>query len=214
VLPALMVAVLACVGGCSSQMALADPPPPDTHTPAATPALSVDALRPLVGPQTRMIVGATASVVLDTPDGALRFFVADPATTAATAAEVGIPVCSIELDTVQTPPMPDDVVSMSVMSAVQACANDQLAAMLAKLRQLQTPTTVVIVAANAAATVHSTNNGINYFYDGDILRMLHAARQLNVVACVVAPSDLALPTLPAGQTPGLSIDQALASCGR
>jgi hypothetical protein len=42
--------------------------------------------------------------------------------------------------------------------------------------------------------------------------MLHAARQLNVTACIVAPNALALPTFPSGQTPGLSIDEALASC--
>jgi hypothetical protein len=161
-----------------------------------------------------MIIGATASAVLDTPDASVRFFVGDPGTMASTSAQAGIPVCSIELDTVQTPPMPDDVVTTSLMSAVQACANDRLDDMLAELRQLQTPSTVLIVAANVAATVHSTNNGINYFYDTDILRMLHAARQLNVTTCVVAPNALSLPTFPQGQTAGLSIDDALASCSR
>ncbi len=212
-----LMVVLACVGACSSQMEPADPvpPPPAPTTPTTTttlPTVSVAALAPLVGPSTRMIIGATASAVLDMPGDAVQLFVGDPGTMASTAAEVGMPVCSIEPDTLQTPPMPSDVVSWSLLSAQQTCASDQLDDMLAKLRLLQTPSTVVIVAANTAATVHSTNNGINFFYDLDILRMLHAARQLNVTACVVAPNDLALPTPPSGQTPGLSIDEALASC--
>lgn len=220
-LPGLMV-VLACVGGCSSQLEPADPVPPGMPTTdlpttdmlTTPPPVSAAALTSLVGPQTRMIIGATASAVLDTPDAVVRFFAGDPATMASTAAEVGLPVCSIELDTLQTPPMPSDVVTMSLISAVQACASDQLDDMLAELRQLRTPSTVVIVAANVAATVHSTNNGINYFRNADILRMLHAARQLNVIACLVAPNVLALPTFPSGQTPGLSIDEALATCNR
>ena len=66
---------------------------------------------------------------------------------------------------------------------------------------------------NTAITVHSTNNGINFFYDADIVRLLHAARMTYVPVCDVAPDTLALPT-PEGQTAGLSVQDALARCGR
>jgi len=70
--------------------------------------------------------------------------------------------------------------------------------MLARLAGLKTASTVVIIAANTAVTVRSSNNGVNFFYDADI----------------VIPDSLALPTPPSGQTPGLSTDEALARCGR
>jgi len=71
-----------------------------------------------------------------------------------------------------------------------------------------------VVAENAAATAHSTNGGINYFYDEDIAGLVWAARQGYVAVCNVRPEPLALPTPPSGQTPGLSVDDALARCGR
>jgi hypothetical protein len=85
--------------------------------------------------------------------------------------------------------------------------------MLSRLGALKTAETVVVIGANTAITARTTSRGINFFYDADMLRLLHAARKMYVPACVIAPDSLALPTYPQGQTPGLSVDDALVRCG-
>ncbi len=205
------VAVLLSAGACSTEMAN-EPGSPET-TATSSSDIPTD-LASLAGPMTLMIVATNAGVLVGTPAGDSQFYDnGDPGKLAMAAATAGIPVCSIELGMLVTPPAPAGAVAQSVAAAMDQCSHQNLTSDLAELRQLQTPSTVVIVGANAAETVGSTNNGVNYFYGADVLGMLHAARTLDVTACVVAPQNISLPMYPLGATPGVSIPQALASCG-
>jgi hypothetical protein len=170
-------------------------------------------LRTLAGPMSLMIVASNAGVLVGTSMGDAHFYNDDPGKLAMAAATARIPVCSIELGMLVTPPAASDAVAQSVAAAMTECSHQNLTSDLAELRMLQSPSTVVVVGANAAETVGSSNNGVNYFYGADILGMLHAARALDVTACVVAPQNIALPMYPMGATSGVSIPQALASCG-
>jgi len=173
----------------------------------------VAALRDLGGPDTRMIVGTNAGWVPRAPSGEIRTFREDPETLVEAAAVVGMPVCSVEFNGLAIDSINGDATSLTYPQAAEACGSENLGDMLDRLNGLKTPSTVVVVAGNTAVTDRSTNGGINYFYDADITRLTHAARKLYVPVCVISPESLALPTYPQGQTPGLSVDEALAACG-
>jgi hypothetical protein len=176
----------------------------------------VATLRANAGPDKLLMVGTNAGVVTSTQAanaGALLLF-EDPETLVEAAAMAGMSVCSVEYQGLTLDPTLADATTLSESQAVDGCLKEDLGCMLTRLGGLKTPETVVVIAANAAITVHSTNGGINYFYDADMLPLLHAARKLYVPACLIAPQALALPTYPQGQTPGLSVDEALATCGR
>ena len=130
------------------------------------------------------------------------------------AAVVGLPVCSVEPRALAFNAVTSDTTGLSTPDATAFCASDNLDEMTGRLNELKTPEMVVVIAANTAITVHSTNGGINAYYDDDIGRTLRAARRLYIPACIVAPDALALPTPSSGQTPGLSTAEALARCGR
>ncbi|HEY7371971.1 MAG TPA: hypothetical protein VIF57_07305 [Polyangia bacterium] len=168
------------------------------------------------GPDKLLMVGTNSGVVTSTQaaDGPLLQLYEDPETLVEAAAMAGMPVCSVEYQGLTLDPALADATTLTASQAVDGCLKEDLGDMLSRLGGLKTPETVVVIAANAAITVHSTNGGINYFYDADMLRLLHAARKLYVPACLIAPQALALPTYPQGQTPGLSVDEALATCGR
>ena len=208
-----MLAVITALGACSSEM---DPNGlRATSTPPTTPpptGYALSDLGSLVGSQSLMIIGTNASALVGAPTDDVHFFNNQPGEVATAAATVHMAVCSVELDALVVPPASAADVTASLTAARAKCAQEDLTRMLAELHALQTRSTEVIVGANAAETWHSTNNGVNYFYDGDILGMLHAARQMNVMACVVAPSDISLPTS-MGQTAGVSISDALQGCG-
>jgi hypothetical protein len=204
--------VIAVVGACSSEMDPNAPPtPPSTSTTAMDDSLSN--LGSLVGSQSMMIIATNASALVRGPTDDVHFFSNQPGEVAAAAASVHLPVCSVELDALVVPPAPASDVAASLTAARAKCAQEDVTGMLAELHALQTGSTEVIVGANAAETWHSTNNGVNYFYGNDVLAMLHAARQMNVLACVVAPGDISLPMPPTGQTPGVSLADALEGCG-
>jgi hypothetical protein len=204
--------VIAVMGACSSEMDPNAPPTPPS-TPTTTMGDSLSNLGSLVGSQSLMIIATNASALVRGPTDDVHFFNNQPGEVAAAAASVHLPVCSVELDALVVPPAPAGDVAASVTAARAKCAQEDLTSMLTELRALQTRSTEVIVGANAAETWHSTNNGVNYFYGDDVLGMLHAARQMNVPACVVAPGDISLPMYPGGQTPGVSLADALQGCG-
>jgi hypothetical protein len=174
----------------------------------------VTTLKGLVAPGTQLIVATNGGVVTRIDDGRIPTFPdRDPETLAEAAAVVGMPVCSVEPQALAFASTTTSTEGLSTPDAQTMCLNEDLADMLDRLSGLKTDATVVVVAANTAITVHTTNNGINYFYDLDIGRLQRAARRLYVPVCVVSPDVLALPS-PGGQLPGLSIEDALASCGR
>jgi hypothetical protein len=173
------------------------------------------ALAELAGPTTLMVVGSNGAAVARTPAGedqTFRPFVGDPGTLVNAAASVGMRVCSVEMDRLALPQTTDPA-ALSIPMALARCDDDDLGDTLARLRQLQTPSTRVVIGANTAATVYTTSNAINYFYDEQIGRLLRAARRLYVRACIIAPASLALPDSASYETRGLSIDDALANCG-
>ena len=178
-------------------------PPPDLVT----------SLRLLNHAYTKMVLGTNAGAVV-ARDGITTIFEDDADALAEAAATVGMSVRSVELRRIVTPSTPGDPEALTIAAALDEYDSVDLADMVARLNALKTASTVVIIAANTAVTVRSTNNGINFFYDDDIIRLLRAARQLYVAACIVIPDSLAVPTYPTGQTSGLSIDAALARCGR
>ena len=207
-----LAVVIAVLAACSSEMDPNAPPtPPSTSTTTMDDSLSNLGL--LVGSQSLMIIATNASALVGGPTDDVHFFDNQPGEVAAAAASVHLSVCSVELDALVVPPAPASEVAASLSAARAKCVQEDLTSMLAELHALQTRSTEVIVGANAAETWHSTNNGVNYFYDDDVLGMLHAARQMNVLACVVAPGDISLPMYPAGQTPGMSLADALQGCG-
>jgi len=174
----------------------------------------VAALKALNGPDSLLIVGNNAGAVTSiSTRGPFTAFLRDPETLDEAAKVVGMPVCSVELQSLTFASTATDPSTVTVSDALDACLKEDLQPMLATLGSLQTASTVVVIAANTAITDHSTNNGINFFYDADIVRLLHSARKLYVPACIIAPQSLSLPS-PQGQTAGLSIEDALASCGR
>jgi hypothetical protein len=174
----------------------------------------VTTLKGLVGPGTQLIVATNGGVVTPAEYGPIPTFPErDPETLVEAAAVVGMPVCSVEPLALAFASTTSTAAALSTPDAQAMCVNDDLGDMLGRLSGLKTDATVVVVAANTAITVHSTNNGINYFYDLDIGRLQRAARRLYVPVCIVSPDVLALPS-PGGQLPGLSIEDALASCGR
>ena len=173
----------------------------------------VAALRDLGGADSLLIVGTNAGWVPRKPYGEIRTFREDPETLVEAAAVVGMPVCSVEFNALAIDSINGDAMSLTYAAASDACGNENLGDMIDRLNALKTASTVVVVAANAAVTDRTTNGGINFFYDADITRLTHAARKLYVPVCVVSPESLALPTPPQGQTPGLSVDEALAACG-
>jgi hypothetical protein len=175
----------------------------------------VTALRAETGPGRQLILAANGGVVDRSDTGRLGVFAdTDPEALMEAAAVVGLPTCSIEPQALAFPAVTSGPDGLTTPDAAWYCASDDLAEMTQRLNGLKTPQLVVVIAANTAITVHSTNGGINYFYDGDIGRLLRTARRLYVPACIVAPDILALPTAYSGTTAGLSADEALARCGR
>lgn len=174
----------------------------------------VGQLKALTGPDNLLIVGNNAGAVTSiSVQGAFLAFLRDPEALDEAAAVAGMPVCSIEFQSLTFAWTSSDPSTLTVMDALDACMKEDLQDMLARLGAIRTPSTVIVVAANTAITDHTTDNGINFFYDADIVRLLHAARKLYVPACIIAPASLALPS-PEGQTAGVSIEDALAICGR
>jgi hypothetical protein len=203
--------VLVALGACSSQM-----DPSAGMMSGTTPASTSDSLSDLASisaPPSLMVLGSNGGVLTGTKDSTPHYFKQDPGAVAAAAFAAHISICPVELDELVMPPAPSSDVVASLEAELSECDLAVGPFALTELRQLQTPTTVVIVGANATETWHTTNNGVNYFYGNDVLYMLRAARVLNVSACVVAPADIALPMAPSGQTPGVSIADALAGCG-
>jgi hypothetical protein len=190
---------------------------PGVGASAAPPADTAAALRALAGPNSLLVVGSNAGVVGRTPSGQVQYFAQDPGALVQAAGSANMPVCSIEMQDLAMPasaPGGTAGSGLAVDAALTQCDQDDLGDMLDRLRGLQTPNTVVIVAANGAITARSTNGGINFFYDDDRFRLLRAARKLYVTACAIVPQDLAIPTYPEGQTAGVSIDDAVAACAQ
>jgi hypothetical protein len=173
----------------------------------------VTMLRSLNAPDSQLIIATNGGIVVSTAFGATGVFTdRAPEALAEAAAKVGMTVCSIEPYPF-TSSSPTTGTALSLGEAVAFCTNDDLAEMLQRVNGLKTPSLVVVIAANTGATFHSTNNGINYFYDDDIDRLLRAARRLYVPACIIRPDLLSLPIAPAGMTAGVSLEMALAGCG-
>jgi len=190
---------------------------PGTAGAAGQPTTGVDlvtALQAETGPGRQLILGTNGGVVDRSDTGRLGVFAdRDPEALMEAAAVVGLPTCSIEPQALVFPPAASGP-GLSTADAASFCATDDLTEMTDRLNSLKTPQLVVVIAGNTGITVHSTNGGINLFYEDDIGRLLRTARRLYVPACIVAPDALALPTPTSGQTPGLSVDEALARCGR
>ena len=208
-----VAAVLLVAAGCGPR-ALDPAAAPTTTGGSSNPDDIAATLRAVAGPDALMIVGINAGAVTGTRDASARLFEQAPGALVEAAKAVQMPVCSVEFQKLATPSAAGDPEAMTIDDALYFCGHDDLTLMLARLGALATPATVVIIAANTAITVRTTNNGINYFYDGDIIRLLRAARRLYVPVCVIAPDALGVPTYPEGQTPGLSINEALVRCGR
>ncbi|HMF44677.1 MAG TPA: hypothetical protein VKQ32_28575 [Polyangia bacterium] len=174
----------------------------------------IGALKALTGPDQLLVLGSNAGAVtsISTP-GPFTGFLRDPETLDEAAAVVGMPVCSVEFQSLTFGETASDPSMLTVPAALDTCLKEDLQPMLETLGALKTPSTVVVIAANTGITDHSTNNGINFYYDADIVRLLHSARKLYVPVCNIAPQTLSLPS-PQGQTTGVSIEDALASCGR
>lgn len=206
-------AALLVAAGCGPR-ALDPPAAPTTTGGSSNPEAIAATLRAVAGPDALMIVGINAGAVTGTRDGSARVLEQKPDLLAAAAMAVGMPVCSVEFQKLATPSVAGDLEAMTIDDALDLCRHDDLEEMLARLGALETPSTVVVIAANTAITVRTTNNGINYFYDADIVRLLRAARRLYVPVCVIAPDALGIPTFPEGSSPGLAVDEALLRCGR
>jgi hypothetical protein len=215
---AMVVAMLLAAIGCTP--ATLDPNgDPGTAGAAGQPSTTgvdlVTALQANTGPGRQLILGTNGGVVDRSDTGRLGVFAdLDPEALMEAAAVVDLPVCSVEPQSLVFPPAASGPDGLSTADAATFCAFDDLTEMTQRLNGLQTPQLVVVIAGNTAITVHSTNGGINFFYDDDIGRLLRTARRLYVPACIVAPDALALPTAYSGTTAGLSVDQALARCGR
>ena len=185
------------------------PLPPIPHPP---PDL-VGSLKAVAGPDRLLIIGTNAgAVTFISTRGPYTPFLSDPEPLDEAAAMVGLPVCSVEFEELSFDATAADG-AVTVGDALDACLKEDLQDMLERLGGLWTPEMVVVVAANTAITDHTTNGGINFFYDADIGRLLHAARKLYVPVCNIRPASLSLPS-PEGQTDGVSIESALAACGR
>jgi hypothetical protein len=224
----LLVGVVLLLGGACDSRPLdpgasnpgGDPHPgggplPPTPLPTPAPDALLASLKAAAGPSSLLVVGTNAGALTRAPAGGVQFFQSDPETLVEAAAVIQMPVCSVELQALAVSTTGGGTTDgMTIDAALAECDQQDFGTMLDRLNALKTASTVVVIAANTAITVHSTNNGINYFYDADIVRLLRAARKLYVAACVIAPESLAVPTYPQGQSAGLSIDAALASCGR
>jgi hypothetical protein len=213
--------VLALAGACAPEPLEPGHTSPTVHptpprVPPVVPVTPIDltaAVAALAGPNSLMIVARNGGAVVKGPTEDVHTFAQDPGKLVDAAAAAGMHVCSVEMDALALSSSPDEA-SISISEAVVRCATDRRGDMAAQLDGLRTPATVVIIAANAAVTVRTTNGGINFFYDEDILRLLWSAREVYVPACIIVPSSLSLPVSAEGQTPGVSVDAALAACGR
>jgi hypothetical protein len=203
-------ALLIVAGGCGPRAL--DPAGAPATGGSSNPDDVAAAIRAVAGPGALMIVGVNAGAVTRTPHGAAAVFEGDPDTLARAAMAVGMSICSVEFQKLVTPAVQGDPDAITIDDARAICDGDSLSDMVARLGSLKTASTAVIVAINTAITVYSTNHGINYFYDGDIIRLLRAARQLYVPVCVIAPDALSVATYPEGSSPGVTIEEALARC--
>lgn len=170
-------------------------------------------LKLLAVPGRQVITATNGGAVMDDSFYAL-FEGRDPEALMEAAASAGLPVCSIEPQALTFMSATSDGTGLSLADAKAFCSMDDLATMTQWLGSLKTPQLVVVVAANAGITFHSTNNGINFVYGDDIPKLVRTARRMYVPVCDVRPDVLSLPTPPSGESPGLSVDQALARCGR
>jgi hypothetical protein len=203
-------ALLTVVGGCGARAL--DPAGAPTGG-SSNPDDVGAALRAVAGPDALLIVGVNAGAVARTPDGSVAVFERDPDTLARAAMAIGMSVCSVEFQKLVTPAATGDSNAIAIDDALALCEGDGLSDMVARLGSLKTASTAVVVARNTAITVYSANDGINFFYDDDIIRLLRAARQLYVPVCVIAPDALILPSYPEGSSPGVTVQEALARCG-
>ena len=174
----------------------------------------VAALQGLAQPGRKVIVGTNGGVVVSAGFGAISVFSGrDPEALMGAAAVVNLPVCSVEPQALAFASATSGATGLSTPDAMAFCASDDLTEMIGRLNGLKTPELVVVIAANTGITFHSTNNGVNFFYDADIGRLLRASRRLYVPACIVTPDVLSLPN-GTGESPGLTVAEALARCGR
>ena len=203
--------MIAALGACVSQGPRSAGQ--DSGTTLTPPGDSLSDLSLVTGPASMLILAANGGELVGAVDGGLHYYVQDPGSIASAAFTAHVSVCPVEFDNLVLPPAASTDVVNSLNTEFKKCDTAVSPTARTTLMQLKTPSTVVIVGANAAATWHTTSNDVSYFYGDDILFMLHAARQLNVSACVVAPSDIALPMAPSGMTAGVSIADALAGCG-
>ena len=210
-------AMLFAAAGCGPRALDSAAPPPTGGS--SNPDDIAAALQVAATSETLLIVGTNGGVLVRTRDGGVRVFERDPDTLVAAAMAVSVPTCSVEFGKLIAPSgggAPEAVSPeiLAIDAALAICDGDDIGEMTSRLTALKTASTVVVIASNTAITVHSTNNGINYFYGADIVRLLRAARKLYVPACVIAPDALGIPIYPEGTSPGLTIEEALARCGR
>ena len=208
--------VLAAVGACAPR----ELDPVGTPTTGPTPnagtagggslATSIGAL---AGPNTRMIVGSNAGAVIDADEGSVALFEATPDALVAAAAAASMPVCSVELERLVTASQAAGPGAITVEDAMIDCAGFDYGYVLDQLSVGRLPSSRVVIGANAGISMGAADRGFAYYYDEDVIRLLRAARKLYIPACLVMPKALAIPLFPEGQTSGLTIEEALASCG-
>jgi hypothetical protein len=212
-----VAALLLAAGGCGQSTSGNQDDSSSGNTASGGAVDVAGTLSSIAGPDTTVVVGSDVSTVVGAAHGsAPTYGPADAQALVAAAARLAVPVCSVEPNSLGDAMPGATYGTVPGAAAVDFCRQDRQANsdIFATLEALKTPSTVVVVAANTAITVHSTNNGINFFYDRDVFRLLRAARVLYVPVCLVIPQEISLPTYPSGNTPGLSVDDALASCAR
>jgi hypothetical protein len=160
-----------------------------------------------------MIVGANASAVIDTYDGSTALYERDPGGLVAAAAADGMPVCSVELQRLVTASQPAGPGVISVEEALIECGRLDLRDMLDRLSASKLPSSRVIIGTNVGLTMGGSDRETVAYFDDDVVRLLRAARQLYIRACIVVPETLQVETFPGNVSPGLSIEEALARCG-
>jgi hypothetical protein len=168
----------------------------------------------LARPHTRMIIGSNAGAVIDTDEGTVAVFEATPDALEAAAAAAAMPVCSVELQRLVTASQAAGPGALTVEDALAECERFDFGYVRDQLAAGKLPSSLVLIGTNVGIRMGGSDRGFAYYYDEDAVRLLRAARTLYVPACIVVPQTLQVPMLPGGFTPGLSMEDALARCGR
>jgi hypothetical protein len=172
-----------------------------------------ESLAALAGPDTRLIVGSNAGVVIDDGRDRVTLLEQDPGALVAAAATVSMPACSVELQRLVTASQAAGPDTITIDAAVADCDGYDFGFVFNQLAASKTPASRVIIGANTAVRMGGTDRGFGYYYDEDSVRLLRAARRLYIPACIVVPDALALGRFPGNLAPGLTIEEALARCG-